>query len=402
MDVRANVLLLALDGEDPASVRYFDGISRTLDPARFRLVLGTIRNPGLVQERAKGLGHATFCLDCHSRWGYPRAVFKLVRLIRCERIDVLHGNEELGGFLCGLAGTFARRPVRIYHRHHDRSFAYDPNLGPKGTARQRLMSYVHTANYRFLDMVAGFLADRILTVSENHRLTVLCEQPGWNCKLGVALNGVDVPEDLQNDHDTSRRIRDEVGAGSDKPVLTIVARLNWRKGHAILFDALQQLKSAAGLEPILFVVGYGPMDADLKARARRLELLHVHFVGMQDNIIPWFLAADVAVIPSLVEPFGLTAAEAMACARPVIASRVGGLQEIVNDGVTGLLVPPGESVLLARAITHLLASPASAAAMGRRGRERYVREFSQEAMTRRWEQHYTELLASRRASGKAL
>jgi starch synthase len=118
------------------------------------------------------------------------------------------------------------------------------------------------------------------------------------------------------------------------------------------------------------------------------------FVDGQRDTWTYYPAGDVTVVPSLTEPFGLVAIEAMACGKPVIASRVGGLQEIVVDRVTGLLVPPGDPIALAGAIRELLGHPAEAARMGEEGRRRYEALFSQERMTERWEAHYERLLAS--------
>jgi glycosyltransferase involved in cell wall biosynthesis len=386
--------MLTLVGDDPATTRYYDGIARTLDPERYRLVFGTIRNPGTVQERVANYGHRVFCLDCRSRLGFPRAVSRLARLIREEQIDVIHGNEELGGFLCGLAGVLAGRGVRIYHRQHERTLSYDPATGPQGNPFQRLKARLSTLNYRAVDTTAGLLANRVLTLAERHCRDVLHEHPGWARKVAVAHHGVWTPEDLGPAITRGAEIRRDLGPDAG-PVLAIVGRLNWRKGHTVLFDALQLLKTRERREPTLLVVGYGPIEDVLKSEVAARGLEKVRFVGKQSDVLPWFCACDVAVVPSLTEPFGLVAAEAMACARPLVASAVGGLTEIVVDGETGRLVPPGEPGPLADSIGRLIADPVTAAAMGRAGRDRYEREFTQEAMTRRWERQYDALLAER-------
>jgi len=390
--------MLTLLGDDPATTRYYAGIARTLDRTRFRLVLGTLRNPGQVQEQAEGYGHRAFCLHCRSRRDYPRAIWKLAQIIRRERIDILHGNEELGSFLCGVAGVLARRGVRIYHRQHDYSLSFNPEEGMQGSNIQKLRLMLSSLNYRMVDGTAGALAHRVLTLAEHHSEAVLREHPQWSSKIAVAYHGVDSPRDLGPDRERACEIRRELGLENNIPVLTMVARLNWRKGHTVLFEALRQLKIESRLEPALLVVGYGPLEEELKAAAKQRGLERIIFVGKQSNVLPWFLAADVALVPSLTEPFGLVAAEAMACGKPVVASRVGGLQEVVVDHQTGLLVPPGDSELLAEAIQFLITNPHQASEMGKRGRERYEQEFTQEAMTRRWEQNYLELLTVQRQS----
>lgn len=385
MGERVGVLFLALHGDMPPTVRYLRGLTGSLDRSRFRLVLGTVRGAGGVQEEAEAAGHRTFCLDCRSRRDYPAAVRRLARLVREERVDVLHGSEELPAFLCGLAGVLAPRCARIYHRHHEYSATYDPATGIKGTTFERARAMASSLNYRVMDLVAGNLADLVLTVSGHHGESVLKERPNWAGKVETAWNGVDASEG--RDRDEATAIRQSYGAGSG-PVVTVVGRLNHRKGHAVLFDALVRLKARDGLEPIVLVVGSGPLESELRASAAGMGLGRVEFFGSRERVFPWYLAADLAVVPSLVEPFGLVAAEAMACARPVVASGVGGLREIVVDGETGLLVPPKDPESLAGAISSLLSDPSRASAMGARGRVRFESEFTQDAMIRRWEGHY--------------
>ncbi len=384
---RTNVLMLGLLGDDPATTRYYGGIARTLDRSRFRLVFGTVRQAGTVQEAVRRWGHETFCLSCPSARSYPRAVLQLARLIRRERIDISHGNEELASFLVGLASVVAGRSVRIYHRQHDACLSYAGD-GPDGR-RLRLAS----ARYSFVDRVAGRFADQVWTLSETHRAIVLRERPEWARKTIVVPHGVDAPDDLSAARARADALRGELGLGPDDGSLTVIARLNWRKGHNILFEALAQLKRE-GREPTLLVVGYGPMENGLRQRVGKLGLERVVFLGRQADVWPFYLATDATLVPSLTEPFGLVAIEAMACGKPVIASAVGGLQETVAEDRTGILVPPGDPIRLAHAIRRILDDPAAAAAMGRRGRCRFETLYHQEAMTARWQAAYAGLEAT--------
>jgi glycosyltransferase involved in cell wall biosynthesis len=116
----------------------------------------------------------------------------------------------------------------------------------------------------------------------------------------------------------------------------------------------------------------------------------VTFLGWVPNtdLPPYYRAAAVSVIPSLEEGFGIPAAEAMGCETPVVASDAGGLPEVVEHGVTGLIVPRGDSSALAEAIGALLADPARAAAMGRAGRERALRLFDWDRSAEQFEHIY--------------
>ena len=162
----------------------------------------------------------------------------------------------------------------------------------------------------------------------------------------------------------------------------------------MLFEALGRLQRT-GRAPALLVVGYGPLEADLRAQAGALGLSRVFFLGKHQDVWPYYLAGSVTAVPSVTEPFGLVSIEAMACGRPVLASAVGGLTEIVDEGTTGRLVPAGDPAALAAALEQMLADRQGLAAMGSEGRRRYLAEYSQDAMTRRWEGAYEALLRRR-------
>jgi D-inositol-3-phosphate glycosyltransferase len=214
----------------------------------------------------------------------------------------------------------------------------------------------------------------------------------------VVPHGVDAPADWPVRQRRADEIRRELGLSPREAAVTIVARLNWRKGHSVLFQALKRL-AIDNHAPALLIVGYGPLEGALREQAVALGLSRVHFLGGHEDVWPYYLAGDVTAVPSLTEPFGLVSIEAMACGRPVLASAVGGLTEIVVEGTTGRLVPPGDPDALGAALQAMLADRESLAAMGTEGRRRYLAEYSQEAMTRRWERAYEALLLRRQTAG---
>jgi glycosyltransferase involved in cell wall biosynthesis len=171
-----------------------------------------------------------------------------------------------------------------------------------------------------------------------------------------------------------------------------------RKGIRFLVEAAAQLKSRF---PDLKVVvaGDGFERPDLIALAERLGIARdVTFLGWVANseLPPYYRSAAVSVIPSLEEGFGIPAAEAMGCETPVVASDAGGLPEVVEHGVTGLIVPRGDSTALAEAIGSLLADPARRERMGRAGRERALRLFDWDRSAEQFEQIYASIGAGAR------
>ena len=177
------------------------------------------------------------------------------------------------------------------------------------------------------------------------------------------------------------------------PRLAVVGRLVPIKGHAILLEALAAARArvpALTLE----VAGDGPLDGELRGLAERHGVADaVTFLGRVAPVAPVLERAEIVVVPSLGEGFGMVALEAMERGRPVVASAVGGLPEIVEDGRTGLLVPTGDAASLAAALVDLASDPARAAAMGAAGRERAVTAFTQARCTDRTDALYRAALA---------
>lgn len=179
--------------------------------------------------------------------------------------------------------------------------------------------------------------------------------------------------------------------GAD-PRLLCVGRLIPIKGHLVLLRALAQARSRVpGVT--LDVAGRGPLEPALKSYARELGLAEaVRFLGFVSPVQRAIEDAAIVVVPSLGEGFGMVALEAMERARPVIASAVGGLPEIVADGETGLVVPSGDAEALAEAIVALAGDLERSAEMGRAGRERALAEFPPERSAERIEELYAAAL----------
>ncbi len=166
------------------------------------------------------------------------------------------------------------------------------------------------------------------------------------------------------------------GIAPDAEVLAIVGRLSVEKGHAILFEALRRLTRRV----VLLAAGDGGLKEALRGQSEGLD---VRWLGFQDDPRPVYAAADAVVMPSLTEGLPLAALEAMAAGRPLIASAVGELPELLADGA-GLLVPPGDSAALAGRIGQLLADPSGRARMTARARARVERNYGVETMADRY------------------
>jgi glycosyltransferase involved in cell wall biosynthesis len=183
------------------------------------------------------------------------------------------------------------------------------------------------------------------------------------------------------------------------PVVLMAGRVNGRKGHDVFVRAAALLHNSGA--PAVFEVVGGPVPGQaepydrLAATVRRLDPTStwLRFDGWADDMDNRIIRATIVVLPTTnQEPLNITALEAMARRRPVIASSSGGLVEVVDDGVTGLLTPPGDEVMLAGAIGSLLADRQLADGMGQAGRRRAVSLFSARAYAEAWERLYDEII----------
>ncbi len=169
-----------------------------------------------------------------------------------------------------------------------------------------------------------------------------------------------------------------VAAG--KTAAGVVAQLIPRKGHRFLLEAAPALFGRFPDLRLLFF-GRGPLEPALREECRRLGIVErVHFAGFRDDMPRILPCLDLLVHPATMEGLGVSLIQAAAAGVPVVAARAGGIPEVVADGENGLLVPPEDADALLEAVAALLAEPARAEAMGRRGRERAARLFSVDGM----------------------
>jgi glycosyltransferase involved in cell wall biosynthesis len=232
--------------------------------------------------------------------------------------------------------------------------------------------------------------DRYIAVSSEVERRLRDDLGVSQARLSVVHNGIETaPERPQGD----ASLKVWLQRGSGLPVVLTVARLHGQKGH-------DHLLAAATLVPdaVFVLAGDGPERDRLQDRARQLGLAdRVRFLGQRGDVAALLDACDVFVLPSLYEGLPLSVLEAMAAGKPVVATSVGGTDEVLIDGVNGRLVPPADARSLASAIAAMLSDPVAASRMAFEGRARVSACFSAEAMARGVEQVYTNDLARLRA-----
>jgi glycogen synthase len=244
----------------------------------------------------------------------------------------------------------------------------------------------------WIEKTAVEAADRVIAVSGGMREDILRHFRVDPARVVVIHNGID-PDRFRR-----TEARDALAAlGVREPYVLFVGRITDQKGIFHLLEAAPRLP--AGVQVVL--CASAPDTPEIEARLRRAVPGHpnVHWIDRMlpvEQVVQLYSHAAVFVCPSVYEPFGLINLEAMACETAVVASAVGGVLEVVEDGKTGLLVPPGRPDALAAAIRRLLDDPALARAMGQAGRRRVEEKFSWASVAERTEQVYAEAVAELR------
>jgi glycosyltransferase involved in cell wall biosynthesis len=223
-------------------------------------------------------------------------------------------------------------------------------------------------------MMARFV-DRAIAVSEAARASLI--GAGYPAeKIVVVPDG----RDLSRCRPGAGRetVRRELGVDRNVPLLGVIGPLEPRMGHAELFEAWPSIVAEFPAARLV-VVGDGSLRARLDARARDLGLSgHIIFAGARTDVVRVLDAIDVLAMPSLAEGLALTAIEASAMGRPVVATAVDGIPEVIREARTGRLVPPADPAALSRAIRGVLRDPLGAQRMGRAGRDFVLDRFSLE------------------------
>ncbi|WP_322752814.1 glycogen synthase [Frankia sp. Cas3] len=238
-------------------------------------------------------------------------------------------------------------------------------------------------------------AAAVIAVSEGMRADVLSAYPAVDpAKVHVIRNGIDTDEYAP---DPATDVLARHGVDPEQPSVVFVGRITRQKGVPVLLRAAAELDPRAQL-----VLCAGAPDTpqllaevtDLVDGLRDVRKGVVWISGMlaKPEVIQLLSHATVFACPSVYEPLGIVNLEAMACSTAVVASRVGGIPEVVDNGVTGLLVPPDDPAALAAAVNELLTDPARAAAMGQAGRDRAVAEFGWPAVAEKTARLYQSLV----------
>ena len=318
-------------------------------------------------------------LKARSRFD-PLALGRLVRLLRKRQYDVLHSHLFRADIYGGLAvAQLGRtRPYLVSTRHNDDRFFLNPFVG--------IVHYLLSARQ-----------DMIIAISDHVAHFTIATGVRSPSKVRRVYHGLGPPDTRELERE-GQRIRGELGVRPADFLVGNVGRLAPQKGQRHLVAAMPMLLERVPTAHAV-IAGGGDLEPYLRELADDVGVAErVHVLGPRRDVPALMHALDAFAMPSIWEGFGIVLLEAMAAGKPVVASRVATIPEVVVDGETGLLVPAGEAAALAEALASLALDPDLARRMGEAGRARLQRHFSVEKMVGDTELLYRELVEEARAA----
>ena len=304
-----------------------------------------------------------------------RTLFDLVRIIKTEKPDVVHTHTSKAGILGRLAAIIARVPLLVHTPH---GHVFVGHFGP-------MLSKI----FLWVERLFAFLTDRVVVLTEGESRDYTDFNVYPRDKHVKIHSGVDIEKFKQNSVNAVEKKR-SLGLDQNGFVVGFIGWLLPIKGPMHLLMAMESVWQNCD-DAVLVYIGKGELDVDLRAEAMKISANgRINFLGWRDDVHEIMPVFDIFVLPSLNEGMGRVLVEAMAAGKPIVASNVGGIPDLVQHEYNGLLVPPGDEKALAAAIMELIKDPGKAKAMGQRGRER-CHQFSLESMIDKLDQLYMEL-----------
>jgi len=347
-----------------------------MDPARYEVWIAASAG-GELWERAERGGIRMVVLRRFRETISPLndvfVLLQLVRLIRRERFSIVHTHTSKGGFLGRLAAWICHTPVIVHAIH---AFSFHEHV----TRSQRIIYLLLERLVRRKTHAFIAVAPQVAREAVERRVV----PPG---RVIVVPSSVDLDDVPEGTFHAARRMFD---VPPRAPLIGTVGRITFQKAP-VDFVRMAAIVARERPDARFAMIGDGPMLDDVRRESERLGV-EIALPGFRDDAPSIAAAFDVFVMPSLYEGLGRALTEALASGRPVVASAVNGVPDLVVPGATGLLVPPGDPEACARAVLWMLDHPREAEAMGNQGRIVVRNLFGPEVMVRAIDETYRGLL----------
>jgi len=380
-------VLFPIEGDGGGAVTHVLMLAKTLPKEKIQTFVAFLTSGPSVQVANKlGLNgkliSKKFVLD-------PILIWRLTKIMSDEKIDIVHTHTIRGNFYARIASVLSQRAMMSLTSVH--SFIVDEL---KGSTEDGLRNLLLAKR----ELYTSKLVDHFIPVSDKIKGRLL-ESGIPDSKITVIENGVEMP-DLSLAHIHDKSVRKEFSIDHDEAIIGIVGRLVPLKNHSLFLEAARRVLNTNPSTKFL-VVGDGVLLNSLKNKAKDLNIdKNVIFTGWRNDVQRLLCAVDIYTICSLIEGMNISVLEAMACAKPVIGTRVKGISEIVLNNETGFLVPSSNVTSLAEAMIKLINDREMSRKMGLKGRQLVEKNYSVDKMIQKIVNLYEDLLCKRTSCGK--
>jgi glycosyltransferase involved in cell wall biosynthesis len=343
---------------------------RCFDPAHVEIVVAYARH-GLLWDEFVNQGARLAEFEVHGKFDWT-SIWRLARITRSQHIQVIHsqGSPAVDLFCALVAGWTGRAYV-----------VTRPVLIDDVPSYQRITRFT----YRLADRLTMRQAQAIVAINQRGYECIKRFVPPHAHKVHLIQNGVDLDRFRPVD---AGQAKVRLGLAASTPTIGMVAQLDARKDHESVLSATRQLVEKYP-ELRVYMVGDGPRRAEVQSLAEAMGLeRQVVFVGFVADVAPVVGAMDVVVLASFAEGTPVSLLEAMSMGKPIVASAVGGVPELIGANETGRLVPARSASDLVHALDELLSDEPKRHSLGRAGRRRVEKAYSLEAMARHYQEVY--------------
>lgn len=365
------VTSLIIGGAEKQLVQLLKHLTRT----RFQPVVVCIKEPGVLAREVSALGIPVYCRLLEKKYDL-RVLFKLISIIKKEKVQILWARSTGDKMFWGrLAAKLVGVPVILASIHF---------MGAKGQKKSIIGPF---------NKALTPITDRIIAVSENQKRYLISEEGLPGDKIIVIPNGIDLgtfkPEK------EAERLKQTLNIPENHFVIGQVAKMRPEKGHRVLLKAIQRLMEQRK-KGIVLLIGDGPERRALESFCEAQSLTSmVRFLGDRQDLADLISILDIGTLSSSMETFPNALLEYMALAKPIVAPRVGGIPEIVTEGIQGLLFSSGDADQMASHLLHLLMHPGVAEKMGSQGEIKVRDSFSMESNIKKISELFLSLLSEK-------